>query len=140
MQQLGWEARCGCKHHVRDHQQPLGAPWACSKTLPGKEKRPCPCKGFHVAWVCTCGHPAGEHETVWQERSAAVMAREWVAGGLRPECVAEAEEKRSRWQQEAVEMAAKEGVASKEKLAEKAKRMQISMCAEARMMEAGEGI
>lgn len=123
---------------------------------------------FIAPEACTGGgHGAAEHETVWQERSAAVMGREWVASGLRPECVAEAEarhcewrqlsslikkqnssgdwpqlyverqEKRSRWQQEAVEMAARDGPASKEKVAEKAKRMQISMCAEARMLEAG---
>ncbi|CAE7426324.1 fam221a [Symbiodinium pilosum] len=138
VQQLGWEARCGCKHHLRDHNKSGEPPYRCTKLLPGKDKKPCPCSGFHVAWVCTCGHPWEEHETTWQEcTSTAVFSREWVAGGLRPECVAEAEEKRTRWKQEAADVAERHGrdVATK-LMADKAKRMQVSMCAEAGMREA----
>ncbi|CAJ1411077.1 unnamed protein product [Effrenium voratum] len=138
VQQLGWEARCACKHHVRDHNQLGGAPWPCSKVLPGKDKKPCPCRAFHVAWVCTCGHPYEDHETSWHRAiSKAVFAREWVAQGLRPECVAEAEEKRARWQQQAGELAASRGAEpALQAVAAKAKRLQVSMCAEAKMREA----
>ncbi|CAE7212976.1 unnamed protein product [Symbiodinium natans] len=138
VQQLGWEARCGCKHHLRDHNRTGEPPYRCSKILPGKDKKPCPCSGFHVSWVCTCGHPWQEHETTWQKStSSAVFSREWVAGGLRPECVAEAEEKRSRWKNQAAEAAERHGrdVAAK-LVADKAQRMQVSMCAEAGMREA----
>lgn len=141
VQQLGWEARCSCKHHVRDHRQLEGFPWPCSKVLPGKDKKPCPCKRFNISWVCTCGHPASEHETTWQRQtSKAAFAREWVAQGLRPECVAEAEEKRSRWQNQAASLVGSGMDLSAAKAAVKAKaqKMQISMCAEAKMMEAVE--
>eukprot|EP00439_Symbiodinium_sp_Y106_P037821 s54_g4.t1 len=137
VQQLGWEARCGCKHHLRDHKT-CEPPYRCTKILPGKDKKPCPCRGFHVSWVCTCGHPWEEHETTWQEStSSAVFSREWVAGGLRPECVAEAEEKRSRWKQQAADAAERHGrdVATK-LMADKVQRMQVSMCAEAGIREA----
>ncbi|CAK9015335.1 unnamed protein product [Durusdinium trenchii] len=140
VQQLGWEARCSCKHHIRDHQQLNGQPFPCSKRLPGKDKKPCPCKGFNISWVCTCGHPASEHESTWQlVTSKAAFAREWVAQGLRPECVAEAEEKRARWQQQAADRAARSGgEVAREQVKAQAQRMQISMCAEAKMLEAVE--
>eukprot|EP00435_Cladocopium_sp_Y103_P015141 s224_g3.t1 len=141
VQQLGWEARCSCKHHVRDHRQLEGFPWPCSKVLPGKDKKPCPCKGFNISWVCTCGHPASEHETTWQRQtSKAVFAREWVAQGLRPECVAEAEEKRLRWQSQAAALvgSGRDLSAAKAAVKAKAQKMQISMTAEAKMMEAVE--
>eukprot|EP00434_Breviolum_minutum_P005505 symbB.v1.2.004854.t1/scaffold280.1/size241228/4 len=142
VQQLGWEARCSCKHHVRDHQQLNGSPWPCNKVLPGKEKKPCPCKGFNISWVCTCGHQASDHETTWQRKtSKAAFAREWVAQGLRPECVAEAEEKRARWQSRAAARAVETSMdlpTARAAVKATAKRMQVSMCAEAKMMEAVE--
>eukprot|EP00933_Yihiella_yeosuensis_P013904 TRINITY_DN1266_c1_g1_i5.p1 TRINITY_DN1266_c1_g1~~TRINITY_DN1266_c1_g1_i5.p1 ORF type:complete len:319 (-),score=92.03 TRINITY_DN1266_c1_g1_i5:277-1233(-) len=80
------------------------------------------------------------HETTWQEGvSKAIFAREWVAQGLRPECVAEALEKRSRWDEQMTTAAAEHGRdAALRMVAEKAQRMQVSMCAEARMREAVE--
>lgn len=140
VQQLGWEARCGCKHSLKDHAQAEGPPYRCTKTLPGKDKKPCPCQSFHVSWVCTCGHGWDMHETTWQEGvSKAVFAREWVAQGLRPECVAEAEEKRDKWSTEASQRAADCGAEDALRfVAEKAQRMHISPCAEARMREAVE--
>lgn len=140
VQQLGWEARCACKHHVKDHAQAEGPPYRCTKILPGKDKRPCPCAGFHVSWVCTCGHSWDAHETTWQEGvSKAVFAREWVAQGLRPECVAEAEEKRNKWSSEAATLAAQHGEQEALRIIqERSRRMQVSMCAEARMKEAVE--
>lgn len=138
VQQLGWEVRCACKHHVRDHAASGAAPWACTKRIPGKDKKPCPCKGFHASWVCTCGHGWDQHETTWSTAvSKAVFAREWVAQGLRPECVEEALEKRAKWDSEAAALAAEVGAEeASRRMAAKAQRIGVSMCAEARMQEA----
>eukprot|EP00929_Paragymnodinium_shiwhaense_P067045 TRINITY_DN33729_c0_g1_i2.p1 TRINITY_DN33729_c0_g1~~TRINITY_DN33729_c0_g1_i2.p1 ORF type:complete len:249 (+),score=58.99 TRINITY_DN33729_c0_g1_i2:100-846(+) len=40
VQQFSWEAKCRCKHHVKEHQAG-GPPWRCSKILPGKDKKAC---------------------------------------------------------------------------------------------------
>eukprot|EP00927_Polykrikos_kofoidii_P058103 TRINITY_DN52430_c0_g1_i1.p1 TRINITY_DN52430_c0_g1~~TRINITY_DN52430_c0_g1_i1.p1 ORF type:complete len:561 (+),score=101.63 TRINITY_DN52430_c0_g1_i1:65-1684(+) len=140
VQQYGWEVKCRCKHHVKDHQASGPPPWRCTKRVPGKEQKLCPCDGFEAAWVCTCGHLWNNHETTWSASvPKAVFAREWVAQGLRPECVEEAEEKRQRWASEAASMAAELGSEeATRRVASKAKRMGISMCAEARMKEAVE--
>merc|ERR1712216_794645 len=121
-----------------DHAASGSPPWRCTKRLPGREQKPCPCTGFHASWVCTRGHAWDQHETTWSAVvSKAVFAREWVAQGLRPECVEEAEEKRERWASEAASMAAELGAAEASKrVASKAQRLGISMCAEARMNEA----
>lgn len=138
VQQLGWEVRCRCKHGAREHAASGAAPWRCTKLLPGKEKRLCPCAAFDAAWVCTCGHSWASHQTAWSaDVPRAMFAREWVASGVRPECSAEAEEKRAKWEAEAAAVAAKVGGAEASRwAADKAKRVGVSMVAEARMQEA----
>jgi len=71
--------------------------------------------------------------------SKAIFAREWVAQGLRPECVEEALEKRAKWDNEASTMAAEFGAEEASRLiSDKAQRLGVSMCAEARMREAAQ--
>lgn len=141
VQQLGWEVKCRCKHHVRDHTASKKPPWKCTKRIPGKDQKPCPCEGFDASWVCTCGHGWAMHETVSSVLvSKAIFAREWVAHGIRPECVAEAEEKRNKWAADAARLASRVGVAAASKqVAQKAQNRGISMCAEAKMQEAVRG-
>jgi len=140
VQQLGWEVRCRCKHHVKDHSASGFHPWKCTKRLPGRDQKPCPCDGFDASWVCTCGHGWDLHETTWSAGvSKAVFAREWVAQGLRPECTEEALQKRTDWDNEASRVAAECGAEHASRfIAAKAKRLGVSMCAEARMHEAAQ--
>eukprot|EP00747_Dinoflagellata_sp_TGD_P167309 gnl/TRDRNA2_/TRDRNA2_191462_c0_seq1.p1 gnl/TRDRNA2_/TRDRNA2_191462_c0~~gnl/TRDRNA2_/TRDRNA2_191462_c0_seq1.p1 ORF type:complete len:637 (+),score=104.05 gnl/TRDRNA2_/TRDRNA2_191462_c0_seq1:63-1973(+) len=131
VQQLGWEAKCRCKHHVREHGTSGGPPYRCHKGS-------CKCTGFDVAWVCNCGHGWSCHETTWSAGvPKAVYAREWVAGGLRPECVDIAKEQRSKWESEAATVAAEHGAEHAAKwVAAKTQRVYVSVCAEAKMREA----
>ena len=74
---------------LRQHTDHDAVTEKCSKMVPGR--KPCPCTGYSVRWVCNCGHPASEHETVVVDANSTStfsrpdLAREWVCGGVRPE-------------------------------------------------------
>ena len=78
--------KCRCKHAPKDHD-PM-PPHACRKCDA--------CQGFDSPWVCNCGHAPREHRTCFVRHKYPERAREWVAGGLRGECVAMARKFRSR--------------------------------------------
>jgi len=98
IQQGGWSAKCSCKHKHTDHD---AVTERCSKMIPGR--KPCPCEAYQVKWVCNCGHPADEHETVIVSANSTStfstpdLAREWVCGGVRPEIRNEAAANRLKW-------------------------------------------
>ena len=86
VQQYGWEVKCQCKHKHTDHS--ASSPHACARKDVkgvGGNAGPCDCAGFHATWVCNCGHGWGVHETAFQTGGYCERAREWVAGGVRPE-------------------------------------------------------
>ena len=81
--------KCRCKHAAKEHDS-RGAPWACTRAgCTG-------CEGFDPTWICNCGHPCSEHRTAFVRKKYAERGREWVAGGLRGECVALANKFRAR--------------------------------------------
>eukprot|EP01063_Lacrimia_lanifica_P014589 TRINITY_DN2114_c0_g1_i1.p2 TRINITY_DN2114_c0_g1~~TRINITY_DN2114_c0_g1_i1.p2 ORF type:complete len:385 (+),score=72.42 TRINITY_DN2114_c0_g1_i1:89-1243(+) len=144
IQQQAWEARCGCKHKHTDHH--VTGARKCRKDIPGKRGTPCPCNGYMPSWVCHCGHPASSHETVvcyidLKERSIdrALLGREWVAGGLRVETVALAEDSREKMAQYAVRaVAVNHGDLGRAQtsIAAHAQRRGASYVAQAKMYEA----
>ena len=72
--------------------------------------------GFECSWVCNCGCPWHEHETVLRLNQPILeMGREWVAGGLRPDVKKEAEEKRAIWANKAATIAARKSKAEASK-------------------------
>ena len=77
--------KCRCKHRPQDHD-PL-PPYRCQK---------CDCEGFDSPWTCNCGHKPSEHSTCFVRHKYTERTREWVAGGLRGECVAMAKRFRGR--------------------------------------------
>eukprot|EP00397_Hematodinium_sp_SG-2012_P034608 GEMP01037131.1.p1 GENE.GEMP01037131.1~~GEMP01037131.1.p1 ORF type:complete len:424 (+),score=84.84 GEMP01037131.1:194-1465(+) len=143
VQQGAWQVKCSCKHAHRDHAVNVDkdgkSRFQCTKHIPGHRENPCPCVDFSANWVCTCGHGWTEHETVWCTNvSKALFAREWVACGIRPECVKEAEEKRQKWADRCADHAAitKDPVEAKRKAALLARKRGLSVVAEAKMREA----
>jgi hypothetical protein len=79
--------KCRCKHPAKDHAP--AAPWPC-------KRGDCACDGFDATWICNCGHGCSAHRTAFVRKRYAERAREWVAGGLRGECVALAKKFRAR--------------------------------------------
>ena len=78
--------KCRCKHKPSEHAST--PPYGCLKCGD--------CKAFDSPWVCNCGHAPREHRTAFVKHKYAERAREWVAGGLRGECVAMANKFRQR--------------------------------------------
>ena len=77
--------KCRCKHGPKDHDPE--PPYACQK---------CDCAAFDSPWTCNCGHAPRDHRTSFVKKAYTERCREWVAGGLRGECVAMAKKFRSR--------------------------------------------
>ncbi|CAD7927628.1 unnamed protein product [Amoebophrya sp. A120] len=150
VQQGAWEVRCSCKHKRSDHK-PTGKYnaqgleiFACQGHVPGQRNKKCPCKCFEASWVCNCGHPWSAHETVVTVvPNRALFGREWVAGGLRVECVEIAEQARDKWAGQAAEQVAM-GALNPEEAIQKAarftERLKLSRVAEAKMQEAVEDL
>ena len=74
----GWEVECSCKHKHTDHSPVF--PFTCMKQVGAKGggKKACDCEGFDANWVCNCGHPWRDHETVATSMSLCEGGREWV--------------------------------------------------------------
>jgi len=130
VQQGTWQARCVCKHSHRDHVD-----LRCTKEVNGQS---CECTCYTINWMCTCGHDASHHETVYSARSSkANCPREWVSG-LRPECTQVANEKREKWAAKVADIAAitKDPEEAKRQARLLVEKMGLSLVAEARMLEA----
>lgn len=78
--------KCRCKHAPQDHDPE--PPYACKKCGD--------CAAFDSPWTCNCGHAPKDHRTAFVRHKYTERTREWVAGGLRGECVAMAKKFRSR--------------------------------------------
>ena len=79
--------KCRCKHAAGLHTN--SPPFEC-------RSHECECPSFDPTWICHCGHPCREHRTAYVRKKLPERAREWVAGGLRGECVALAKRFRTR--------------------------------------------
>lgn len=78
--------KCRCKHAPKDHAP--APPHACQKCDE--------CDAFDSPWICNCGHRPSEHRTCFVRHKMTERSREWVAGGLRGECIAMADKFRAR--------------------------------------------